>query len=191
MRASRNRTPRIPLAFVARIVFSATILAPVVVVAARAETPLPPPAGSGIVRGPFQFVYLRKIGNDTHVICDGRDLGSGADVALTTGHIAFTRRVAPDGRGDSQHLIYDGRALGVVDGASVLDDHLAFQRGVDAQGRPSESGESHVVFDGKDLGPGAIPRLLPDGHIVFHRGAGWPPRVIYDGNDLGPKEQFV
>jgi len=73
--------------------------------------------------------------------------------------------------------------------ATFLDDHLAFQRGVDAQGQPSELGASHVVFDGKNLGPGATPRLLPDGHIVFHRGTGWP-RVIYDGSDLRPREQF-
>lgn len=183
MRARRNRTPRVPRTL------GSLVLAALVVVMSRAESSQPHSAGSGTLQRPFQFVHLRKMGADTRVICDGRDLGPGFDVALTTEHIAFTRRVALDGRGVARHVIYDGRDLGIGNNPTVLDDHLAFQRGVDAQGQPSEFGASHVVFDGKDLGPGATPRLLPGGHIVFHRGNGWPPRVIYDGNDLGPREQ--
>lgn len=134
--------------------------------------------------------------NTCHVIHDGVDLGPGEDPWLFGDHIAFTSTHFVDGQ-RRPVIVYDNRVIDVgamlgrdpaaglhISNVVIFGSHLAFH--VDPTG--PEQPEQHVIYDGRDLGPGHGAVLFGD-HIAYLKHAASPDGrdvLVVDGEELGP-----
>jgi hypothetical protein len=147
-------------------------------------------AGNGREKGraiafPKDVSFVRFVGNEPHLISDGKDVGGLANryFEFSNGRLVFERDV--DGE---NHVFFNGKDVGVGFRSMISADNLAFYRKV--------GDDTHLIYNDIDLGTVFITEnyysaRIAGSNIAYEKLVDGVIHVIYNNKDLGDGHGFV